>query len=108
MVITLITLILRLLTETANYEFIESDLTFYGVVGIKDQARPEVRDSIEQCRKAGIRVFMITGDNKVTAEAIARDVGILQAGEEQFYSFEGTIITIIESSMCISFLISSS
>ena len=58
-------------------------------MGIKDQARPEVRHSIEQCREASIRVFMITGDNKVTAEAIARDVGILQAGEEATCSFEG-------------------
>ena len=73
----------------ATYEKIESDLTFYGLVGIKDQARPEVRASIEQCREAGIRVFMITGDNKATAEAIARDVGILQKGEEALYSYEG-------------------
>ena len=73
----------------ATYEQIESELTFYGLVGIKDQARPEVRASIEQCREAGIRVFMITGDNKATAEAIARDVGILQEGEETLYSYEG-------------------
>ena len=75
--------------DVSTYDKIESDLIFYGLVGIKDQARPEVRHSIEQCREAGIRVFMITGDNKVTAEAIARDVGILQAGEEATRSFEG-------------------
>ncbi len=75
--------------DVSTYDKIESDLIFYGLVGIKDQARPEVRHSIEQCREAGIRVFMITGDNKVTAEAIARDVGILQAGEEATCSFEG-------------------
>ena len=74
----------------ASYEKIENELTFYGLVGIKDQARPEVRVSIEQCREAGIRVFMITGDNKATAEAIARDVGILEPGEEASYSYEGS------------------
>ena len=73
----------------STYDKIENDLIFYGLVGIKDQARPEVRASIEKCREAGIRVFMITGDNQVTAEAIARDVGIIQAGEEELCSFEG-------------------
>ena len=75
--------------DVSTYDKIESDHIFYGLVGIKDQARPEVRHSIEQCREAGIRVFMITGDNKVTAESSARDVGILQAGEEATCSFEG-------------------
>lgn len=68
--------------DVSTYDKIESDLIFYGLVGIKDQARPEVRHSIEQCREAGIRVFMITGDNQVTAEAIARDVGIFSHDED--------------------------
>ena len=78
----------RRLTDVSQYEAIESDLVFYGLVGIKDPARMEVSDSIEQCRQAGIRVFMITGDNKNTAEAIARDVGIIAPGEEKETSFE--------------------
>ena len=64
-------------------------MTLFGICAIKDPARVEVRASIEKCREAGIRVFMITGDNQVTAEAIARDVGIIQAGEEELCSFEG-------------------
>jgi len=59
-----------------EYAQVESGLTFVGLTGIKDPPRPEVRSAIEQCQDAGIRVIMITGDNKVTAEAIARDVGI--------------------------------
>lgn len=65
-----------------NFEAIEQGLTLFGICGIKDPARPEVRASIEQCRAAGIRVFMITGDNQTTAETIARDVGIFDADED--------------------------
>ena len=65
-----------------NFEVIEQGLTLFGICGIKDPARPEVRASIEQCRAAGIRVFMITGDNQTTAETIARDVGIFDADED--------------------------
>ena len=73
----------RKLLDINGFEAIESDLTLFGLVGIKDPARMEVRDSINKCRQAGIRVFMITGDNQITAEAIARDVGIIAPGEEK-------------------------
>ena len=65
-----------------NFEAIAQNLTLFGICGIKDPARPEVRESIEKCKEAGIRVFMITGDNQTTAEAIARDVGIFEADED--------------------------
>ncbi|MDR0380773.1 MAG: cation-translocating P-type ATPase [Oscillospiraceae bacterium] len=56
---------------------LESELTFCGLVGMIDPARPEAREAIAVCRRAGILPVMITGDHKVTAVAIARDLGIL-------------------------------
>lgn len=81
-----------LLSDQQNYASIESGLTWVGMVGIKDPARPEVADSINRCRNAGIRVIMITGDARDTAVAIARDVNILppaSQGQQQIKAYEG-------------------
>jgi Ca2+-transporting ATPase len=57
------------------HEFV-AGLAFIGLIGLMDPPRPEVRDAIDQCKVAGIRVKMITGDHKDTALAIARELGI--------------------------------
>ena len=54
----------------------ENGLVFVGLVGMMDPPRPEVESSVKECIRAGIRPVMITGDNKVTAKAIAKNVGI--------------------------------
>ncbi|KAI5059228.1 hypothetical protein GOP47_0025547 [Adiantum capillus-veneris] len=56
-------------------------LTFLAIVGIKDPARPEVPDAVHRCQLAGIKVRMVTGDNLMTARAIAIECGILQEGD---------------------------
>lgn len=67
--------------ENPSIETLESSLTFLGLVGMIDPPRPEVRDAVKVCRRAGIRPVMITGDHVVTASAIAKDLGIEQPGD---------------------------
>jgi Ca2+-transporting ATPase len=66
---------------------VETGLTFTGLAGIIDPPREEVRDAINVAREAGIRTVMLTGDHKVTAVSIARQVGILE------YATAGVIVT---------------
>ncbi len=56
---------------------VECDLCFVGLVGMIDPVRPEVKAAIEECRRAGIRPIMITGDHRDTAVAIAKELGII-------------------------------
>lgn len=65
---------------TASY--LEQSLCFVGLCGMIDPIRPEVKDAIAQCRQAGIRPIMITGDHIDTAVAIAKELGILRDGAQ--------------------------
>lgn len=75
------------LRGAAAHESVESELTLVGVVGIRDPPRPEAAPAIARCREAGIRVFMITGDSRETAVAIASELGILDDPDR---AFDGT------------------
>ncbi|NDJ86709.1 MAG: cation-translocating P-type ATPase [Chloroflexi bacterium] len=61
---------------------IERELCLLGLIGILDPARPEAKEAVAVAREAGIRTIMITGDHALTAEAIARDLGILEEGKK--------------------------
>ena len=60
-----------------SVEDTEKDLVFLGLIGMIDPPRPEVSDAVRKCKDAGVRIVMITGDDSVTASAIARDIGII-------------------------------
>ncbi len=61
-------------------EAAEGDLTLLGLVGIMDPPRDEARAAVQRCQEAGVRVVMITGDHPLTAQAVARELGLLGQG----------------------------
>jgi Ca2+-transporting ATPase len=64
----------------AEMEHAEHDMTFLGLVGMFDPPRPEAKSAIETCEEAGIKPVMITGDHPLTAQAVARELGLLKTG----------------------------
>ncbi len=67
---------------------IENNMTFVGLVGMIDPARPEAKEAIEKCKKAGIKTMMITGDYKETAFAIAKELGMAENESEAIMGSE--------------------
>ncbi|MBN1529390.1 MAG: cation-transporting P-type ATPase [Thermoleophilaceae bacterium] len=70
---------------TAERDAAESQLVFVGLAALEDPPRPGVADAVESCHRAGIRIVVVTGDHALTAEAIARRVGIVDGA--------GTVVT---------------
>ena len=71
----------RKFTENVHPEEAEREMVFAGLTGMRDPPREEVKVAIATCTSAGIRTIMITGDHKITASAIARELGILREGD---------------------------
>lgn len=95
--------ILDKLPEPFNYDTVEKQLTFAGLAGLIDPPREEAKQAIRECRTAGIRPVMITGDHPATAKAIARQIGILDdtslvlTGSELFHLSQEDFLKQVEN-----------
>jgi len=69
----------RELPESFELANAEAQMTFAGFIGLEDPPRPEVAGALQECREAGIKVIMITGDHPHTATAIAREIGLVRS-----------------------------
>jgi len=95
----------KLLSNQKDFSAIESDMTFVALTGTIDPPRPEVKPMVMICRQAGIRVVMITGDNKNTANAVATSVGLFREGEDlSEKSFTGSEFFSLSAEKQMSFL----
>jgi Ca2+-transporting ATPase len=70
-------------TEKFNNEELESGLVFIGLLGMMDPPREEAKLAIKKCEEAGIKTVMITGDHKLTAVAVAKELGMLKGGDDE-------------------------
>lgn len=71
----------------------EKDLVYLGIVGMIDPPRPEVYDAIKKCKKANIKIIVVTGDYKITARAIGEELGILSASDKIIDGVELDLMT---------------
>ncbi|OOO62517.1 calcium-transporting P-type ATPase, PMR1-type [Clostridium tepidum] len=74
--------------DNYNKENLETDLIFIGLVGMIDPPRESVKDSILECKNSGIKTIMITGDHKITAFAIAKELGIAEDESQAIFGYE--------------------
>ncbi len=81
------------LPSQIDIDTLENELIFAGLTGMIDPARPEVIEAVARCSAAGIRPVMITGDHKITAMAIAREIGIFKEGDEAITGSELELIS---------------
>ncbi|MFA5849458.1 MAG: calcium-translocating P-type ATPase, PMCA-type [Bacteroidales bacterium] len=84
---------LTTLPDKIDIDTLENELIFAGLTGMIDPARPEVIEAVARCSAAGIRPVMITGDHKITAMAIAREIGIFKEGDEAITGSELELIS---------------
>lgn len=76
------------LPKPFSYEVVEQNLKLLGIVALMDPPRPEAKEAIARCKTAGIKPVMITGDHPATAQAIAREVGILEGQDKSITGAE--------------------
>ncbi|PKI84091.1 P-type Ca(2+) transporter [Malassezia vespertilionis] len=74
---------------------LEHNLAFVGIVGMRDPPRPEVREAVQACKNAGVRIVVITGDNQRTAEAICSQIGLFDEQGTDKISYTGRDLDIM-------------